>query len=86
MKKIMGYEKFVSKKGTRCCAVSIVEEMQPRSGLECAGVKAFPVMIFGDDVDKITEKAIGGELCGYFGYSNGTCTVQSLEVRLPNTK
>ena len=81
MKKIVGYEKFHSKKGTMCCAVSVEEEITARSGVECAGIKAYPIMIFGNDTDVITEKSVGHELVGYFGYSNGSCFVQSPAVK-----
>lgn len=81
MKKIVGFEKFHSKKGTLCCAVSVEEEIKERTGVQSAGVKAYSIMIFGDDTDVITEKSVGHELVGYFGYSNGSCFVQSPEVR-----
>lgn len=86
MKKIVGYEKFVSKKGVRCCAVSVMEEAQQRQGVECSGLRAYAVMIYGDGVDVITNACVGGELCGYFGWSKGACMVQSPSVVLPNTK
>lgn len=76
---IKGFEKFKSRKGTDCCAIFVETEFMPRDGVEQKGVKYETVMCYGD-AGVITDKAIGHELVGFFGYNNGTCTVQTPSV------
>lgn len=81
MRKIVGFEKFTSKKGMPCCAVSTEVPYTPRDGVEQLGIKAETCMIYGDSVTVIDNKCIGKELVGFIGYSNGVCVVQSPQVQ-----
>lgn len=76
---IRGYEKFKSKTNKDMCAVFCETEFTSRDGVEQKGTKYETVMISGDS-SAITEKGIGHELVGYFGYNNGTCWVQTPSV------
>ena len=80
MRKIIGYEKFTSKKGMQCCAVSTELPYTPRDNVTQLGIKAETVMIYGDSCTVIDKDSIGAELVGFFGYSNGVCVVQSPAV------
>lgn len=80
-RKIIGYEKFTSKKGMPCCAVSTELPYTPREGVEQLGIKAETVMIYGDSCSVINKNAIGKELAGFFGYNNGVCCVQGPVVQ-----
>lgn len=80
MRKIVGYEKFTSKKGMPCCAVSTELPYTPREGVSQLGIKAEVCMIYGDACNVIDKDCIGKELVGFFGYSNGVCMVQSPAV------
>lgn len=75
-RKIVGYEKFKSKRGTDCCAISTETAFKPRDGVEQLGIKTEVVMCYGDSCSAIDKAAIGKELLGFFGYSNGVCVVQ----------
>lgn len=81
MRKIVGFEKFTSKKGMPCCAVSTEVPYTPRDGVEQLGIKAETCMIYGDSGAVIDNKCIGKELVGFIGYSNGVCVVQSPQVQ-----
>lgn len=82
MRKIVGYEKFKSKKsGMDCCAVSTELPFVAREGVEQLGIKSEIVMIFGDSCSVINKESIGKELVGFFGYNNGTCNVQNPAVQ-----
>ncbi|MBQ8279849.1 MAG: hypothetical protein IJZ23_08440 [Roseburia sp.] len=81
MRKIVGFEKFTSKKGMPCCAVSTEVPYTPRDGVQQLGIKAETCMIYGDSVGVIDNKCIGKELVGFIGYSNGVCVVQSPQVQ-----
>lgn len=81
MRKIVGYEKFTSKKGMPCCAVSVTTEYKAREGVEQLGTKVETCMIYGDGVQVIDKHSIGKELVGFFGYNNGVCAVQSPGVQ-----
>lgn len=77
-RKIVGFEKFMSKKGTPCCAVSCEMEYKDRDGAQHCGTKVETVMAYGaDNCNVFTDKAIGKNLAGFIGYSNGVCIVQS---------
>lgn len=81
MRKIVGYEKFRSKKGLDCCAVSTETEFKEREGVEQNGIKTEVCMIYGtDSVGVIKPDSIGKELVGFIGYQNGLCVVQSPAV------
>lgn len=80
-RKIVGYEKFKSKRGTDCCAVSTTTSFVPRDGVEQLGTKTETVMIYGDSCSVINKDSIGKELVGFFGYNNGVCTVQGPAVQ-----
>ncbi len=80
-RKIIGYEKFTSKSGTACCAVSTELPFKAREGVTQLGIKAETVMIYGDSCSVINKDSIGKELAGFFGYSNGVCMVQSPVVQ-----
>lgn len=80
MRKIIGYEKFTSKKGMPCCAVSTELPYTAREGVFQLGIKAETVMIYGESCNVIDKDSIGGELVGFFGYNNGVCCVQSPAV------
>lgn len=80
-RKIIGYEKFTSKNGTPCCAVSTEMPFTPRDGVTQLGIKAQICMIYGDGGNVITKDSIGKELVGFFGYNNGVCVVQSPAVQ-----
>lgn len=81
MRKIVGFEKFKSKKGLDCCAVSTEVPYKPRDGVEQLGIKTEIVMIYGNSCSVIDNKSIGKELVGFIGYSNGVCIAQVPEVR-----
>lgn len=81
MRKIVGFEKFKSKRGTDCCVVSTETAYKPRDGVVQLGIKTEVVMIYGDSVAVINEYAIGKELEGFFGYNNGVCVVQGPVVK-----
>lgn len=81
MRKIVGYEKFISKRGTDCCAVSTETDYKSREGVTQLGIKTETVMIYGDAVSVIDKNAIGKELVGFIGYNNGVCVVQGPEIR-----
>ena len=81
MRKIVGFEKFTSKKGMPCCAVSTEVPFKPRDGVEQLGIKTETCMIYGDSVGVINKDSIGKELVGFIGYSNGICVVQSPAVQ-----
>ena len=81
MRKIVGYEKFKSKRGTDCCAVSTELAYKSRDGVEQLGIKTEVVMIYGDSCAVVNKDAIGKELVGFFGYNNGVCVVQSPDVQ-----
>ena len=81
MREIIGYEKFTSKKGMQCCAVSTKLPYTARDNVTQLGIKAEPVMIYGDSCSVIDKDSIGGELVGFFGYSNGVCVCQSPAVK-----
>ncbi|MDD6036932.1 MAG: hypothetical protein PUC30_12230 [Lachnospiraceae bacterium] len=81
MRKIVGFEKFKSKRGTDCCAVSTETDYKSREGVIQHGIKTETVMIYGDSVSVINEKSIGKELVGFIGYNNGVCVVQGPEIR-----
>lgn len=80
-RKIVGFEKFTSKKGMACCAVATQLPYTPREGVEQLGIKAEVCMIYGDSCAVINKDSIGKELQGFFGYSNGVCVVQSPAVQ-----
>ena len=80
-RKIRGYEKFTSKKGTACCAVSVELPYVPREGVTQLGIKSEICMIYGDEGSVINKDSIGKELVGFFGYNNGVCVVQSPAVQ-----
>lgn len=80
-RKIVGYEKFKSKRGTDCCAVSTETSYVHRDGVEQLGTKTETVMIYGDSCAVITKDCIGKILAGFIGYSNGVCVVQSPQVQ-----
>lgn len=80
-KKIMGFKKFTSRKGTPTCAVSVTEEYSANDLTEHEGLNCFSVLLFNDDCNIINSKSIGRELQGFFGYSNGACFVQSACVK-----
>lgn len=80
-RKIVGFEKFTSKKGTPTCAVCTETDFKKRDNVQQVGIKTEVCMIYGDSVEVITDKAIGKELVGFFGYSNGMCVVQSPQVQ-----
>lgn len=81
MRKIVGYEKFKSRKGTDCCAVSVETEYKARDGVEQNGIKTETVMMYGDSVTVVGADSIGKELVGFFGYNNGMCVVQNPSVQ-----
>lgn len=81
MRKIVGFEKFTSKKGMPCCAVSTEVPYKARDGVEQLGIKTETCMIYGDSVSVINKDSIGKELVGFIGYSNGICVVQSPAVQ-----
>lgn len=81
MRKIVGFEKFTSKKGMPCCAVCTEVPFKPREGVEQLGIKTETCMIYGDSVSVIDNKSIGKELVGFIGYSNGVCVVQGPQVQ-----
>lgn len=76
-RKIIGFEKFTSKKGMPCCAVSTELPYVAREGVTQLGIKAETVMIYGESCSVINKDCIGKELAGFFGYNNGVCMVQS---------
>ena len=80
-RKIVGFEKFKSKRGTDCCAVSTELPYKPREGVEQLGIKTEIVMIYGDSCAAIKKDAIGKCLEGFFGYNNGVCVVQGPVVK-----
>ena len=81
VRKIVGYEKFKSKRGTDCCAVSTELEFKAREGVEQKGTKTEVVMIYGDSCAVINKDSLGKELVGFIGYNNGVCVVQSPAVQ-----
>lgn len=76
-RKIVGYEKFKSKRGTDCCAISTETAFKARNGVEQLGIKTEVVMCYGDSCSVIDKTAVGKKLVGFFGYNNGVCVVQS---------
>lgn len=81
-RKIIGFEKFTSKKGLPCCAVSVQTEFSPRDNVTQLGIKSEICMIYGDEGAVINKDSIGKELVGFFGYgTNGVCSVQSPAVK-----
>lgn len=81
VRKIVGFEKFKSKRGTDCCAVSTETEYKPRDGVTQLGIKTEVVMIYGDSVAVINKDSIGKQLEGFIGYNNGVCVVQGPVVK-----
>lgn len=82
MRKIVGYEKFKSRKGTDCCAVSVEKDYKARDGVEQIGIQTENVMVYGsENVGMLQPDCIGKELVGYFGYNNGVCAVQNPSVQ-----
>lgn len=82
MRKIVGYEKFRSKKGLDCCAVFTETELKEREGVEQKGIKTEKCMIYGADaIGVIKPDSVGKELVGFIGYQNGICVVQSPSVK-----
>lgn len=79
MRIIKGYEKFKSKSGKDMCAIFCQTDFSPRDGVKQAGEK-YEVVMYVGDASVITEKALGHELVGFFGYNNGTCWVQTPSV------
>lgn len=84
MRKILGYRKFMSKKGTPICIISVQEhfsEYDKEHSEELAGVKITSVMAFGDDGKVFNQACIGKELQGFIGFSNGSTVVQSPSIK-----
>lgn len=84
MKKILGYRKFNSKKGTPICVISVQEDFSDydkEHSEELGGVKITNVMAFGDDGKVFTQSCIGKELQGFIGFSNGSTVVQSPVIK-----
>ena len=83
-KKIVGYRKFMSKKGLTTCTVYLHEEFsdsETDNSIALKGIKAESVMLFGDDANIVNDAAIGKELVGFFGYYKGSLSVQSPAVK-----
>ena len=84
MKKILGYHKFNSKKGTPICVISVQEDFSDydkEHSEELGGVKITNVMAFGDDGKMFTQSCIGKELQGFIVFSNGSTVVQSPVIK-----
>lgn len=79
-RQIVGYRKFTSKNGSKCCAVAVTYEGKAKEGIERVGLECDTVMLFKDNVDVITPDSIGKTLGGYFFYDNGGCVCQKAEV------
>lgn len=84
MKKILGYRKFNSKKGTLVCVVSYQEDYSDydkEHSEELAGSKITSAMVFGDDGKVFNKDCIGKELQGFVGFSNGSTIIQNPVIK-----
>ncbi len=84
MKKILGYRKFNSKKGTLVCLVSYQEDFSDydkEHSEELAGSKITNAMVFGDDGKIFTKDCVGKELQGFVGHSNGSTIIQNPSIK-----
>lgn len=82
MKKVVGVSKFMSKKGTLCACIHCTDDFSPTElNNGASGTKVIPIMCYGDNADMVSDKFIGKELVGFFGYSKGSVVVQSPSVK-----
>lgn len=84
MRKILGYRKFNSKKGTPVCVVSYQEDFSDydkEHSEELGGSKIIIAMVFGDDGKVFNKDCIGKELQGFVGFSNGSTIIQNPTIK-----
>lgn len=82
MKKVIGISKFTSKKGTLCACIHCTDDFsQIEVNNGASGLKVIPIMCYGDNAAMVSDKFIGKELVGFFGYSNGSVVVQNPSVK-----
>ena len=83
MKKIVGYSKFVSKKGTDTCIVHVVEPFSDgQLSRGCVGSEADTIAIYDKEIfDKVTESCIGKTLDVSYNVSNGRAFVRDISIR-----
>lgn len=77
MRKVVGISKFTSKKGMSCAVIHCLSDFTNDDIQKGAsGQKVEPIMVYGNDVDSVSDKFIGKELQGFFGYSGGSIVCQ----------
>lgn len=60
MKKVLGFNKFTSKKGTACCFLGVVGDFTPsEKDRGSVGQKVEVISIYGDLGNKITPDIVG---------------------------
>lgn len=77
MEKILGFEKFTSKKGTACCNVYLVSNdvSERLVGNSCRNH-----MFFGSDCDRFQPECINREIRITYGMVNGQIRVTGFDI------
>lgn len=83
MKKIVGYSKFVSKKGTDTCLIHVVEPFSDSQlSRGSVGSEANTVPIYDKEImDKVTDSCIGKTLDVSYNVSGGRAFVRDITIR-----
>lgn len=83
MKKILGYRKFISKKGVNTCIVDVMTDYNQRDKQNGAvGNKVEQIWVFGDELQvKIQPNCIGREFVGQYDVVGSNAYLIGVEIK-----